>query len=204
MRTLLRAQLRPAIVLTLLLCLLTGFLYPGVVTGLAQLLFPWQAHGSLVRVAGRVVGSALIGQPFTRPEYFHPRPSAAGAGYDGTASGGTNRGPTDRQLADSLIAGAVDRVVEEEGGVRGRIPSDMVTASGSGLDPDISPANAELQVARVARARGLTPDRVRALVANHITGRQLGLLGEPRINVLLLNLALDSLTSGKGVSLSTP
>jgi K+-transporting ATPase ATPase C chain len=204
MLAMLRPHLRPAVTLTLLLCLLTGFLYPGVVTALAQLLFPWQAHGSLVRVDGRVVGSALIGQPFSRPEYFHPRPSAAGAGYDGTASGGTNRGPTDRKLADTLIAGSVARVVAEDGAVRGRIPSDMVTASGSGLDPDISPANAELQVARVARARGWPPDRLRAIVAAHTRGRQLGVLGEPRVNVLLLNLALDSLTSGKGVSLGTP
>src|SRR5512141_2542991 len=104
-----RTHLRPALVLTLLLCALTGFIYPGAVTGLAQLLFPWQAHGSLVTVNGRVVGSALIGQPFGRPEYFHPRPSAAGQGYDGTASAGTNKGPTDRKLADTLVAGAIAR-----------------------------------------------------------------------------------------------
>jgi len=145
----LRNQLRPAVVLTLLLCVLTGIIYPGVVTGLAQLLFPSQANGSRVTSGGRVVGSALIGQPFSRPEYFHPRPSAAGTGYDATASGGTNKGPTDRKLADTLIAGAVDKVVQEDGAVRGRIPADMVTASGSGLDPHVSPANAELQVARV-------------------------------------------------------
>jgi K+-transporting ATPase ATPase C chain len=204
MLAMLRTHLRPAVVLTLLLCLVTGFLYPGLVTGLAQLLFPWQAHGSLVRADGRVVGSALIGQPFTRPEYFHPRPSAAGQGYDGTASGGTNKGPTDRKLADTLIAGAVAAVVEQDGAVRGRIPSDMVTASASGLDPDISPANAELQVARVSRARGLAPDSLRAIVAAHTRGRQLGFLGEPRVNVLLLNLALDSVAPGKGVSLTAP
>ena len=182
-------------VLTLLLCLVTGFLYPAVVTGLAQLLFPWQAHGSLVTAHGRVVGSALIGQPFTRPEYFHPRPSAAGHGYDATASAGTNKGPTDRKLADTLIAGAVERAVEEDGAVRGRIPADMVTASASGLDPHISPANAELQVARVARARGIPADSLRAVVRRHTEGRQFGVLGEPRVNVLLLNLAVDSLAA---------
>jgi K+-transporting ATPase ATPase C chain len=200
----LRTHLRPAIVLTLLLCLLTGLLYPSLVTGLAQLLFPWQAHGSLVTANGRVVGSALIGQPFTRPEYFHPRPSAAGQGYDATASAGTNKGPTDRKLADTLIAGAVERAVEEDGAVRGRIPADMVTASASGLDPHISPANAELQIARVARARSIPADSLRAVVRRHTEGRQLGFLGEPRVNVLLLNLALDSLAPARGVSLKSP
>ncbi|HEY0351769.1 MAG TPA: potassium-transporting ATPase subunit KdpC [Gemmatimonadales bacterium] len=189
-----RTHLRPAIVFTLLLCILTGVIYPGIVTGLAQLLFPSQANGSQVTSGGRVLGSALIGQPFSRPEYFHPRPSAAGTGYDATASGGTNKGPTDRKLADTLIAGAVDKVVNEDGAARGQIPADMVTASGSGLDPHISPGNADLQVARVAQARGLSVDAVRALVQHHVEGRQLGFLGEPRVNVLLLNLALDSLT----------
>ncbi len=188
----LRNLLRPALVMTLLLCLLTGLIYPGVVTGIAQLLFPWQANGSLIERGGHVVGSALIGQSFTRPEYFHARPSAAGAGYDATASAATNKGPTDRKLADTLIAGNVARVVEEDGAVRGRIPADMVTASASGLDPHISPANAELQVARVARSRGLSEDRVRAVLREHTEGRQFGFLGERRVNVLLLNLALDS------------
>ncbi|HJX87328.1 MAG TPA: potassium-transporting ATPase subunit KdpC, partial [Gemmatimonadales bacterium] len=188
----LRNLLRPAVVMTLLLCVITGLIYPGVVTGLAQLLFPWQANGSLIERDGHVVGSALIGQTFTRPEYFHSRPSAAGAGYDATASGGTNKGPTDRKLADTLIAGNVARVVEEDGAERGKIPSDMVTASASGLDPHISPANAELQVARVARSRGLSADSVRAVLRRHTKGRQFGFLGEPRVNVLLLNLALDS------------
>jgi len=140
-----------------------------------------------------VVGSALIGQTFTRPEYFHSRPSAAGAGYDAIASAGANKGPTDRKLADTLIAGNVARVVEEDGGVRGKIPADMVTASASGLDPHISPANAELQVARVARSRGVSAQQVRAVLREHMEGRQFGVLGEPRVNVLLLNLALDSL-----------
>lgn len=188
----LRNQLRPAIVMTLLLCGLTGAIYPGIVTGLAQLLFPWQANGSLVTVNGRVVGSALIGQSFTQPWYFHPRPSAAGGGYDATASGGSNRGPTDAKLADTLIAGRVDSVVAMDGATKGHVPSDMVTASGSGLDPHISPANARLQVARVARARSASPDVVRALVERHVEPRQFGLFGEPRVNVLLLNIALDS------------
>jgi len=188
----LKNQLRPAIVMTLLLCALTGLVYPGIVTALAQVIFPRQANGSLVSVNGRVVGSALIGQPFARAEYFHPRPSAAGAGYDDTLSGGTNKGPTDRKLADTLVAGAVEAVVKEDGATRGQIPADMVTSSASGLDPDISPANARLQVARVARARGATPAAVQRLVDAHTAGRQFGLLGEPRVNVLLLNVAVDS------------
>ena len=188
----LRKQLWPAIAITLVMCIITGLIYPGVVTGLAQVLFSHQANGSLVSVNGRVVGSALIGQPFTKPEYFHPRPSAAGNGYDPLNTGGTNKGPTDRKLADTLIAQAVDSVVKNDGAVKGRIPSDMVTSSGSGLDPDISPANAYLQVARVARARGIDSARVRAVVDEHVQGRQFGFFGEPRVNVLLLNIALDS------------
>jgi potassium-transporting ATPase KdpC subunit len=188
----LNGQFRPAIVMTIVLCVLTGAVYPGVITGLAQLLFPRQANGSVVTVDGRVVGSALIGQTFTRPEYFHSRPSAAGNGYDATASGGTNKGPTDRKLADTLIGQAIDSAVNNDGAVKGHIPSDMVTSSGSGLDPDISPANAYVQVARVARARGADSAKVRALVDARVQGRQFGLFGEPRVNVLLLNIALDS------------
>ena len=185
-------QLRPAILMTLVLCMITGFIYPGIVTGLAQVFFPRQANGSLVTVNGRVVGSALIGQPFTKPEYFHPRPSAAGNGYDATASSGTNKGPTDAKLADTLIAQAVNDAVANDGAVKGHVPSDMATASASGLDPDISPANAYLQVGRVARARGADSARVRALVDAHVQGRQFGFFGDPRVNVLLLNIALDS------------
>ncbi len=189
----LRHQLRPAVLLTLLLMVLTGGVYPGIVTGLAQVLFPHRADGSLiVRADGRVIGSALIGQRFTGMGYFHPRPSAAGSGYIADSSGATNKGPTDRKLADTLIAQAVDSVVRREGAVRGHIPSDMVTSSGSGLDPDISPANAELQVARVARARATTAEAIRALVASHTRGPDAGVFGESRVNVLLLNLALDS------------
>jgi K+-transporting ATPase ATPase C chain len=191
--TMLRNQLRPAIVMTLLLCVLTGLVYPGIVTGLAQLLFPRQANGSLLRAAdGHVVGSALIGQSFARAEYFHARPSAAGAGYDDTLSGGTNLGPTSVKLADTLIARAVDSTVHLDGAVRGRVPSDLATASASGLDPHISPASAELQVVRVARSRGVDTDAVRALVAAHTEERQFGIFGEPRVNVLELNLALDA------------
>ena len=185
-------QLKPALIMTLLLCVLTGAIYPGLVTGLARVFFPAQADGSLVSVNGRVVGSALIGQPFTRPEYFHPRPSAAGNGYDAAASSGTNKGPTDARLGDTLIVQRVESTVAVEGGVKGRIPSDMVTASASGLDPDISPANAQLQVARVAKTRGADSAAVRALVDAHTKGRQFGFLGDPRVNVLLLNIAVDS------------
>lgn len=188
----LRHQLRPAVLTTLILMGITGLLYPSVVTALAQVLFPRQANGSLVRVRGRVLGSALIGQPFAGAQYFHPRPSAAGAGYDDTLSGGTNKGPTDRALADVRIARMVDSVVTLDGARRGRIPSDLVTSSASGVDPHISPASAALQVRRVARARGVSEETVRGLVARYTEGRQFGLLGEPRVNVLLLNLALDS------------
>jgi K+-transporting ATPase ATPase C chain len=186
-----RNQLRPAILMTFGLMLVTGLVYPAIVTGIAQVSFPRQANGSMVSVGGRVVGSELIAQGFARPAYFHPRPSAAGSGYDATASGGTNKGPTDRKLADTLIAQSVDAAVREDGAVKGHVPADMATRSASGLDPHISPANAALQVARVAAARGVEPARVRAIVARHVEGRTFGLLGEPRVNVLLLNLDLD-------------
>jgi len=189
----LKNQLRPAIVVTLVLMLITGVLYPGVVTGIAQLLFPRQANGSLVTVDGRVVGSLLIGQTFASARYFHARPSAAGNGYDDTLSTGTNLGPTSAKLADTLIVQAVDSAVKLDHWVKGQIPADLVTSSGSGLDPEISPASAEGQVPRVARARGLDVATVRALVARNTKGRTLGILGEPRVNVLWLNLALDSL-----------
>lgn len=188
----LRNQLRPALTITLVLCVITGLIYPGAVTALAQALFPAQANGSLVTVKGKVVGSALIGQTFTRAEYFHSRPSAAGNGYDATASSGTNKGPTDRKLADTLIAQRVDSAVTELGGKRGAVPSDLVTASASGLDPDISPANAQLQLSRVAHARGADSAAMRKVVDAHTQGRQFGILGEPRVNVLLLNIAIDS------------
>jgi K+-transporting ATPase ATPase C chain len=186
-----KKQIWPAIAMTLVLCLLTGVAYPYAVTGLAQLLFSDKANGSLVTANGRVVGSALIGQPFTRPEYFHPRPSNAGAGYDATASSGTNKGPTDLKLADTLVGPRVDSLVA--GGIaKGSVPSDAVTASGSGLDPHISPANAYLQVARVARTRSVDSAAVRRVLDAHVEGRQFGFFGEPRVNVLMLNIALDS------------
>ncbi len=193
----LRNQLRPAIVLTFTLMVITGLIFPGLVTGLAGLLFPRQADGSLVRVDGQVVGSLLIGQTFAGARYFHGRPSAAGAGYDDTLSGGTNLGPTSAKLADTLIVQAVDSAVKLDHWVKGEIPADLVTSSASGLDPDISPASAELQVTRVATARGLPEDAVRALVARHTEGRTLGFLGDPRVNVLMLNLALDSIGGRK-------
>ncbi|MES2178851.1 MAG: potassium-transporting ATPase subunit KdpC [Gemmatimonadota bacterium] len=187
-----RKLIRPAIVMTVVLCVITGLIYPGIVTGLAQTLFRRQANGSLVEVNGKVVGSELIGQTFTQPYYFHSRPSNAGAGYDGTASSGTNKGPTDLKLADTLVAQAVDAAVTGDGAVKGQVPGDMVTASASGLDPHISPANARLQVARIATARGAAPAAIQSLVDAHTEGRQFGFFGEPRVNVLLLNIALDS------------
>ena len=186
-----RAHLRPALVMAFALMALTGLIYPGVVTTLAQILFPGTANGSLIEKDGTVVGSALIGQRFSGAAYFHSRPSHAGSGYDGAASGGSNKGPTDRTLADTLVAGAVAKAIAEDGAEKGKIPADYVTASGSGLDPHISPASAELQAARVAKARGVEAGRVRAIVARHTEGRQLGVLGDPRVNVLLLNLDLD-------------
>lgn len=185
-------QLRPAIVMTVALCVITGLIYPAIVTGAAQTLFPRQANGSLVTVNDRVVGSALIGQAFTQPFYFHSRPSAAGAGYDATASSGTNKGPTERTLADTRIAANIDAVIASDGVQKGAIPGDMVTASASGLDPHISPANAHAQAARVATARGVAPAAIQWLVDAHTEGRQFGFFGEPRVNVLLLNVALDS------------
>jgi K+-transporting ATPase ATPase C chain len=171
--------------------MVTGFVYPLVVTGLAQILFPDRVHGSMVTdERGRVVGSALIGQRFSHPAYFHPRPSAAGAGHDATASSGSNLGPSSQQLVDRT-ARDVARLQQENPGRSARIPADLVTTSASGLDPHISPEAALWQVERVARARSLVPERVRAVVHASVEGRDLGFLGEPRVNVLLLNLALD-------------
>ena len=185
------AQLRPALVMIVAMTVLTGLAYPLAMTGLAGLLFPNQAHGSLVVRDGVVVGSSLIGQNFGSDRYFHPRPSAAGAdGYDAAASSGSNLGPTSAALVDRVKAS-----VEVLGPTR-PVPVDLVTASGSGLDPDISPAAADFQVARVAAARGLPQAQVRHLVANHTAARWLGVLGEPRVNVLELNLALDALAPG--------
>jgi K+-transporting ATPase ATPase C chain len=184
-------QLMPGLRVTLLLTVLTGLIYPGVVTGLCQLLFPKQANGSLITNGGQVVGSELIGQNFSRPEYFQPRPSAAGNdGYDPTASSASNLGPTNQKLSDRVKA-SVEKFHKENPGFTGPIPSDLLTTSGSGLDPDLSPASAEAQAARIATARGIGAEQVQQLVAQNTQGRDLGFLGEPRVNVLRLNLALD-------------
>jgi K+-transporting ATPase ATPase C chain len=174
-----------------ILTVLTGLIYPGVVTGLCQAFFPKQADGSLIVRNRQVIGSSLIGQNFSKPEYFHPRPSAAGNdGYDPTASGGSNLGPTSQKLYDRVRASAA-QFRKENPNFSGPIPTDAVTASGSGLDPDISVANATAQAARVAEARGVSTAQVEQLIASHAEGRDLGFLGEPRVNVLKLNLLLD-------------
>lgn len=184
-------QLGPAFRITLLFTVLTGLIYPGVVTALCQILFNRQANGSLVGVNGQVVGSSLIGQNFSKPEYFQPRPSATGnTPYDPTASGGSNYGPTNQKLVDRVKA-AVDQFRKDNPDYTGPIPADLVTASGSGLDPHISPASAEAQATRVAKARGVSLPLVQELIRQHTEGRTLGFLGEPRVNVLMLNLALD-------------
>ena len=184
-------QIKITILATIVLTILFGLAYPLVFTGLAQVLFPRQANGSLVTVNGKVAGSELIGQSFTKPEYFHGRPSAAGNnGYDAANSGGSNLGPTNQKLVDRVKAD-VQKFRAENPDYTGPIPADLLTSSGSGLDPHISPASAEAQVARVAKARGVTPDRITELVAKHTDGRQWGIFGEPRVNVLLLNIDLD-------------
>ncbi|HWB87365.1 MAG TPA: potassium-transporting ATPase subunit KdpC [Bryobacteraceae bacterium] len=175
---------------TLVLTLLTGVAYPLLVTALSHALFRRQADGSFVQANGRTVGSSLIGQRFTRPEYFHGRPSAAGSGYDALASGGTNDGPTSRKLVDR-VHNSIQQFRAANPSFRGPVPADLVTSSASGLDPHLSPAAAEAQAGRVAAARGVIPAQIRALVERRIEGRQFGILGEPRVNVLELNLALD-------------
>ena len=184
-------QIIPALRITLALTVLTGLLYPGAVTGLSQLLFHRQANGSLIVKDGHVVGSSLIGQNFVKPEYFHPRPSAAGnEGYDASASSGSNLGPTSQKLIDRVKAD-VATFRKENPDYRGPIPADMLTASGSGLDPDISPASAKAQATRVAKARGVGLEQVNALVDQNTARPTFGLLGDSRVNVLKLNLALD-------------
>jgi len=176
---------------TLIVTVLLGLGYPLFLTGVAGFIFPHQASGSLILKNGQVIGSELIAQSFTSDKYFHPRPSAAGNGYDATSSGGSNLAQSNAKLAQR-IQGDIDKLAKENPGKP--VPIDMVTTSGSGLDPDITPDNAWFQAPRIAKARGLSEDAVRKLIDQHTTGRQLGILGEPRVNVLELNLALDNVS----------
>ncbi len=180
---------KTSILFTLVTAVLVGIGYPLVVTGIAMVMFPHKAGGSLILKDGQVIGSELLAQSFTSDKYFHPRPSAAGNGYDATSSGGTNLAQSNAKLVQR-IQGDIDKLAAQNPGKP--VPIDMVTTSGSGLDPDITPDNAYYQTARVAKARGLTEGQVNKLIAAHIAGRTLGLLGEPRVNVLDLNLALDN------------
>jgi K+-transporting ATPase ATPase C chain len=186
----------PAVALTIVLTVLVGIVYPFMVTGLSELLFKEKARGSLIEREGKVIGSRLIGQPFKDAGYFHSRPSAAGSGYDGTASGGTNLGPTSKRLFEEQVRERSRELRTEN--PNAEIPIDLITSSGSGLDPHISPAAAEFQIPRVVRERRMSEDDVRRLVREYTEGRQFGILGEPRVNVLELNLALDEAsTKGK-------
>jgi K+-transporting ATPase ATPase C chain len=198
-------DLRTGIIAFVLFSVLLGLAYPYAITGVAQAVFHRQANGSFVSVNGQDVGSSLVGQNFSAPAYFHPRPSAAGAdGYAAEASSGSNLGPSSQALADR-VAADVDRVRQENNlGAEAKVPVDAVTASGSGLDPHISPAYAELQIARVAQARGVSDDQVRKLVHDNTDGSTLGVLGEPRVNVLRLNIALDEAFGAPALPAATP
>ena len=185
------AELRASIAATLLLAVLCCGIYPAVVWAVGQGMFPDKANGSLVRFNGKVMGSALIGQGFAGPAYFHPRPSAAGKGYDAAGSSGTNLGPTSKRLIEDVKQRVADYRAENGLAPDARVPADAVTSSASGLDPHISLANANLQAGRVATARGMTKEDVLKKVRDHTEGRSLGIFGEPRVNVLMLNLELD-------------
>jgi K+-transporting ATPase ATPase C chain len=184
-------QILPGLRIKIFMTIVLGVVYPLAMTGISQVLFPKQSNGSLIQVGNQVIGSEIIGQNFTKPEYFHPRPSAAGAnGYDATSSSGSNLGPTNQKLIDRVRA-SVEQFRKESPDYQGPIPADLFTTSASGLDPHISPDSAQAQVARVARARSIQVDQANQLVAQFTEGPDLGLLGEPRVNVLKLNMALD-------------
>jgi K+-transporting ATPase ATPase C chain len=185
-------HLRTSVIYTIVTVVAFGLIYPLVMTGIAQLIFPYQANGSMIYVNGKPVGSAIIGQLWTKPQYFHGRPSAAGKGYDATSTGATNLGPTSKKLIDSTKA-TIAALKKENPDASVPVPMDLVTSSGSGIDPDISPEGAYYQAPRVAKARNLPLGKVNALIARSITPRTFGILGEPRVNVLQLNLALDNL-----------
>lgn len=183
-------QLLPGLRIKIFMTVLLGVGYPLLMTGISQVMFPNQANGSLIKTGDKVIGSELIGQSFSKPEYFHPRPSAAGMGYDASSSGGSNYGPTNQKLIDRVKA-SLEQFHKDNPDYQGPIPADLVTASASGLDPHISPDSAKAQIARIAKARVASPDQINQLVGQFTEGPDLGLLGEPRVNVLLLNLALD-------------
>ncbi len=185
-------HLGTSVLYTVVTVIAFGIIYPLVMTGIAQVLFPWQANGEIVYVNGKPVGSAIIGQLWTKPQYFHGRPSAAGKGYDPTNTGATNLGPTSKKLIDSTKA-TIAALKKENPDATIPVPMDLVTSSASGIDPDVSPEGAYYQAPRVAKARNVPVERINALIARNVTPRTLGILGEPRVNVLQLNMALDDL-----------